>query len=85
MFYKTVVQMIRTTESLNKKIPSLLTIPLDIDPKSKNFSTKLLQEGIYKYMKEFFLKEGLFLKRGQLEKELENWKIETIYGVNKTK
>ena len=33
-------------ESLNKKIPSLLTIPLDIDPKSKNFSTKLLQEAI---------------------------------------
>lgn len=84
MFYKTVVQIIRTTESLNKKIPTLITVPLNIDPESKNFSTKLLQENIYKYMKEFFLKEGLFLKRGQLEKELENWKIETIYKVNKT-
>lgn len=54
MFYKTVVQIIRTTESLNKKIPTLITVPLDIDPESKNFSTKLLQENIYKYMKEFF-------------------------------
>ena len=77
-----IIQVTRIKDSPNKNIPSLITVHASID--INNLDAEGLWEIIIKYFKNMFFEEGLFLKREQLEKEMKNWKIESIFRIHKT-
>lgn len=63
-------------DSLKKDIPKLITVPVRVD----KLNAMIVREKVIEYIRNMLFEKAYFLKKGKLEKELKNWRINKIFS-----